>query len=62
MVTCHMRSHHRGPCVIAPRCSQGLQDQIVTACAGMPLALELAGSQLKHQRDTEVWQVRGSAR
>jgi hypothetical protein len=36
---------------------QDLEGKIVTACAGMPLALELAGGRLRYKRDIEQWQV-----
>jgi hypothetical protein len=38
-------------------CVQGLERNIVTACAGMPLVLELAGSRLRYKHDADLWQV-----
>jgi hypothetical protein len=38
-------------------CLQALESNIVDACAGMPLVLELAGGRLRYKRDIEQWQV-----
>lgn len=36
---------------------QELEKQIVNACAGMPLALEVAGGRLRETRYLQEWQV-----
>jgi hypothetical protein len=36
----------------------GLEDSIVRACGGMPLALRLAGGALRQEGDADLWQVR----
>jgi exosortase/archaeosortase len=41
---------------------QDLEGKIVTACAGMPLVLELAGGQLQGVRDPVIWKVRAIRR
>jgi hypothetical protein len=40
-----------------PFLSQALEGKIVSACAGMPLVLQLAGCRLRYKRNTEQWQV-----
>ena len=34
-----------------------LEARILTACDGLPLALEIIGGQLWHQTDLAIWQV-----
>jgi hypothetical protein len=36
----------------------GLEDSIVRACGGVPLALRLAGGVLRQEGDADMWKVR----
>jgi hypothetical protein len=40
----------------------GLEDRVIRACGGLPLALELAGGILFKEGDADVWQVRSAQR
>ena len=36
----------------------GLEDKVILACGGLPLALELAGGVLWQENDSAIWQAR----
>jgi hypothetical protein len=38
----------------------GLEDRVISACGGLPLALKLAGGYLRRQCNAVIWQVRCS--
>jgi hypothetical protein len=37
----------------------GLEDRVIRACGGLPLALKLAGGYLWQEGNAVIWQVRG---